>query len=285
MLNWKMANKLFGHYTSQAGLMGILSTETIWATNIRFLNDEHEFQDALNLIEEIVKRSKMTPDHRDYDVYKAFIDRVNKKLKTLYDYITESIFTFSLSQETDLLSQWRGYCPQNNGYCVVFDIDRLFEQIQAALASVHLVECVYEKDRKEKKLKKLLNAYWGEYLALETDKQRLKTIDEFADEVMLLASHFKHPSFSEEKEKRIVVFSEHVPDGDHKFREGRFSIIPYIELPAPRELIKKIVIGPTSNKNLSKRAVEMFLEKAFGFPPSLFGDLDVEFSKTPYRSW
>lgn len=280
-----MGNNNFGHYTSQPGLIGIIRSELIWATNIKFLNDEHEFQDALNLIEEIITKARITPDHHDYEVYKTFIDRINKKLKTLDNFTTESIFTFSLSQETDLLSQWRGYCAQNNGYCIVFDLDKLFEKIQTAFESVHLVQCVYERENKEKKLRELLNKYWAKYLPLKDDKKKRTTIESFADEAMLLASHFKHPSFSEEKEKRIVVFSENVPDGDHKFREGRFSIIPYIELPAPRGLIKKIVIGPNSNKHLSKRALEMFLEKTFGFPPSLFGDLEVEFSKTPYRPW
>lgn len=280
-----MDSNYFGHYTSQPGLIGIISTEVIWATNIKFLNDEHEYQDALNLVEEIIKKSKITPDHRDHAVYKTYIERINRKLKTLDAYTTESIFTFSLSQETDLLSQWRGYCSQNNGYCIVFDIDKLYEKIKSVCESVHLVSCVYERKDKERKLKDLLNQYWSKYLSVSDDKKRKTIMDNFADEVMLLASHFKHPSFSEEREKRIVVFSEHVPDSGHKFREGKFSIIPYIELPAPRDYIKIIIIGPTSNKNLAKRALEMFLEKAFGFPPSLFGDLDVEFSITPYRPW
>lgn len=275
-----------GHYTSQSGLMGIIGREKIWATNIKFLNDEHEFQDALNLIAEIIGRSKkITPGHRDYAVYENFIERVNRKLRGLDSFSTESIFTFSLSEETDLLSQWRGYCAENNGYCVVFDVNELYKKIRAAYGDVYLVECVYEKENKESKLKDLLNAAWARYVALDDDKERKGVTNDLGDDVMLLASHFKDPSFSEEKERRIVVFSRHDPTRC-KFREGRFSIIPYMELPAPKEFIKRIVIGPTSNAHLSHRALMMFLDKVFDFPTQFLKEGPaIELSETPYRPW
>ena len=37
------------HYTSQTGLIGMLNTETIWASKIRYLNDSKEFALALEL--------------------------------------------------------------------------------------------------------------------------------------------------------------------------------------------------------------------------------------------
>jgi hypothetical protein len=56
-----MANsQTYGHYTTLAGLLGIVKTESIWATNIKFLNDEQEFLHALGLIKEIIATSKIT---------------------------------------------------------------------------------------------------------------------------------------------------------------------------------------------------------------------------------
>jgi len=109
-------------------------------------------------------------------------------------------------------------------------------------------------------------------------------IQQFTNEIMFLASYFKHPSFTEEKEHRIVILLEYATDNDLKFREGRFSLIPYIELPAPKRTIKKILIGPTAQKQLAKRALEAFLEKSLGVP-AFIGRVNVEFSKTPYRPW
>jgi hypothetical protein len=280
-----MDTKICGHYTSQAGLIEIIRSEKIWATNIKFLNDEHEFQHALKLIKEKIKTSKKIPqEHRDHFTFKFFTTELESTLETLDSYRSESIFTLSFSEETDLLSQWRGYCPNNNGFCLIFDVERLFEQVKSEYDNIHLVKCVYKDIDKNSQITDLLNKYWRKYLAKRNQKDKKTVLAEMAKEIMLLASYFKDTSFSEEKEQRIVVILDNAPDNDLKFRQGHFSIIPYIELPASRKNIKKICIGPTSSKELSKRALEMFLEKTYGIP-SFFGDLEVEFSKTPYRPW
>jgi hypothetical protein len=42
------------HYTSQSGLLGILSAKTLWATRIQYLNDSTEFAYALGLLKNSV---------------------------------------------------------------------------------------------------------------------------------------------------------------------------------------------------------------------------------------
>jgi hypothetical protein len=279
-----MANKLYGHYTSQKGLLGIIGSESLWATNIKFLNDEHEFQHALDLIKDIIPHSNIKTGHKDYDTYKEYIEELSKQLKSLDNYKSESIFTLSFSEETDLLSQWRGYCPDNNGFCIIYDIDTLFEEIKSQYEDAHLVQCVYDEDTKKSQIKEVLNRFWSEYYSKKNKKEKKNVIEQLSKEIMLLASYFKHSSFSEEREYRIVVILEYAPDNDLKFREGKFSIIPYLELGANRKHIKNICIGPTSNKNLSRRALETFLDKHYELPV-FFGDMEITHSKTPYRPW
>jgi hypothetical protein len=275
---------MYGHYTSQRGLLGIISNEVLWATNIKFLNDEHEFQHALDLIREIVSTSKITSEMKEHEAHRVFIDKLSTRLTSLDNYTTESIFTLSFSSEIDLLSQWRGYCTDNNGYCLVFDVDAIFKNAKAKYDDVHLLDCVYEREKKEAKLRKLLNEYWGTYQKSNQEKQKEEVLDAFAKEVMLLASHYKHPSFSEEKERRIVIVDA-FGYKNLEFREGNFSLVPYIELEAPRSFLKKVCIGPTLNKQLTQRSLEMFLEKMYGLPVWLNTDIDVKFSEAPYRSW
>jgi len=274
----------YGHYTTQSGLLGIIASETLWATNIKFLNDEFEFQHALDLIKEIIPTSNIKTGHRDHATYKTYIEELEKQLKSLNNYKSESIFTLSFSEEIDLLSQWRGYCPDNNGFCIIFNISKLLEQAKAIYENVHLVECVYEKKKKESQIKDALNNYWTEYLKVTTKKEKKEVIEQLSKEIMLLASYFKHPSFSEEKEHRIVVILDYAPDNDLKFRKGKFSIIPYLELPAPRTFVEKICIGPTLNKKLSERALETFIDTNYELPVFL-SDLEITHSKTPYRPW
>jgi uncharacterized protein Usg len=96
-----VSTTLYGHYTTISGLMGIVKSETISATNIRFLNDEHEFQHALKLVGYIIQDSKVTPEFPNYVKYKDYIKRITSEPQTLDSYESENIFTFSFSEETD----------------------------------------------------------------------------------------------------------------------------------------------------------------------------------------
>jgi|WetSurMetagenome_2_1015567.scaffolds.fasta_scaffold1664213_1 hypothetical protein len=48
-------DQLFYHYTSQRGLLGIMKEKKIWATNIRYLNDESEFDYGVNKVLEVLE--------------------------------------------------------------------------------------------------------------------------------------------------------------------------------------------------------------------------------------
>jgi hypothetical protein len=275
----------YGHYTSLAGLLGIVQDERLWATNILFLNDEQEFQHALDLIRGIIPSSKIKAGHPDHATHTDYVADLSECLDSLKNYKSEGVFTLSFSEEPDLLSQWRGYCPGNNGYCIVFDAEVLLSKAKEQFVDCHLVKCVYEMKDKESQLKALLNKYWQQYYSASGKKGRLAVIELLAKEILLLASYFKHPSFAEEKESRIVILLEYSTDHEElKFREGRSSLIPYIGLLAPRSAIEKIYIGPTADKVLASRGLETLMEKAFGVPPFML-DCDIVHSETPYRSW
>ena len=40
------------HYTTQAGLLGIIGNGEIWASDLRYLNDSAEYHHALKLIDD-----------------------------------------------------------------------------------------------------------------------------------------------------------------------------------------------------------------------------------------
>ncbi len=277
-----MADIRYGHYTTTAGLLGIVKEELLWATNIKFLNDEHEFVHALEMIKDIIAKQKIPMPERVRPTFEEYIVEVKEQLESLDNYRAETVFTLSFSEQIDLLSQWRGYCPNNNGYCIVFDAQKLYEAVGLEFDDVHLVKCVYDEKQKTTQIKQLLNEFWNKYLKLELGKERKALIEELSKDFVLFASYFKHPSFAEEKEHRIVIFLKYSTNNDIKFREGRSSLVPYIQLPASRKLIQKICIGPNASKALARRALEAFLETTFAMP-SFVSDVDIEFSATPYR--
>ena len=70
-------------------------------------------------------------------------------------------------------------------------------------------------------------------------------------------SALKHKGFEEEKEWRLVSqYPEEALYGV-SFRSGRFGITPYFELP-----IDEIIIGPTSNRTVSRAALDILLSKS-----------------------
>lgn len=272
----------FGHYTTVQGVMGMISEELLWATNIRFLNDQHEFQHSLGVLRKILAKPQLAPQaHKQ--LFAEYQKMVGSRLDEIERFRSESVFTLSFSAKPDLLSQWRGYCPENNGYCVIYDVDMLLESVKAVFPEAYLFKCVYEDEAKKGPLREILNRNWSDFLQAESAKSRREITERIATEIRLLAAHFKDTSFSEEQERRIVVVYEYFGANQLKFRAGRSSIIPYLELPAPRAAVKKIIVGPNRNQSLATRALEAFLETRYE-QPIFVGGPEVVKSEIPYRS-
>jgi hypothetical protein len=89
---------------------------------------------------------------------------------------------------------------------------------------------------------------------------------EVEQELLTLASVFKHPSFREECEWRLISepHSNFVKPGI-QYREGKSSLVPYVEVPIvdgdEKVQLEKLIIGPTDSANLSMAAASMFLSK------------------------
>jgi hypothetical protein len=275
----------FGHYTSTAALVSILSTEKLWATNIKFLNDEHEFQHALSLARDVVERSKKTfaPKSEHKQAYSQFVEETTKTLDNLDAINPEAIFTCSFSEQTDLLSQWRGYCAVNQGYCIQFDVEKLTIAAVDMFQGVRLQKCVYDDAEKVKQISNALNHFWYQYLVAEDEKKKRSTIQALADGMVFLATHYKHPSFAEEREHRLVITLEDSHKDIVKFRAGPMSVVPYIEIPASRKFVNEICIGPTRNQHLAKRGLDALIESTYGVP-SFVASVEIRESKIPYRA-
>jgi len=272
----------YGHYTTATGLLGVIGHQELWATNIKFLNDEHEFQHALDLIKRIIATPKGGIGRSLRRAFGDYLTQIRLTLDTLDSYKAESVFTLSFSEQTDLLSQWRGYCPDNSGYCIVFDAEMLHSKLRKIFDNCHLVRCIYNDSKKTKEINRVISENWIRYRGVNSKKSKAAVIHGLVREIVLLASYFKHCSFEEEQEHRLVFLLEYGPKSDIKFRAGDSSLVPYIEIPAPRALIKRVVIGPNVNKALAKRALDAYLEIIYETRRRSRRPT-IEFAKTPYR--
>src|SRR4051812_4201029 len=91
------------HYTTQAGLLGILETKSIWASEIRFLNDATEFRTALDTVGAELRTRLNELDSAEGEARGEAIFREFTALEEA------SFFVLSLTEKGDDLSQWRAY--------------------------------------------------------------------------------------------------------------------------------------------------------------------------------
>jgi hypothetical protein len=279
--------KILYHYTSLEGLLGIIESKSIWATNILYLNDASELNYSIKLLGEEINnvKEKISVDDKNIGKFGFF----NELIENIDIFISNSkvgFFVCSFSEENDLLSQWRGYCPGGIGFSIGFKLNELRKCAQ------NITPCNYSEENQKNVLSKLINKISSQY---DTEIKKLswpgpwgeaelKLFIDLLIEFLEVAPTFKHPKFKAEKEWRIIKNVQlHYIAKLIKFRAGQSMVLPYVEIPLPQEenhlRIDQIVVGPTHEPKLSKASVELLLiskEVKFG---------EVQHSTIPYRNW
>lgn len=290
------------HYTSLSAMMNILRTQTIWASHISYLNDVSERHLLLNLAD--AQLPEFLETHGEVqDV------RLDGPLDSSEDGdIENGPFVASFSANGDSLNQWRSYCPIANGVSIGFRVEALEKarfQRRHELASGLLdftpsarFDAVSYLEPSAgyaamQALEESLDRAREEHSAmLNEDNVAVRGLEVlFRAHVESAASFYKHSGFAHEAEYRLILphilfMTEHL-----HFRNTRSSLVPYVELSVPdlgkhgeyKEVqgwnaVAEIVIGPTPNQELTRKAVVAFCQSQRMF-------LSVRSSSIPYRDW
>lgn len=249
------------HYTSQAGLLGIIEGSTIWTTKIQYLNDSSEYKLARDIAKNIIKRkierTRLTTNKIIYNLLKEQINNM-AGLNTC---------VCSFSKTRDLLSQWRGYGEGIGGYAIGFNSSNLINQSDKQYFS--LLPCIYDEKKQEHLLKKVIeNGLRAIKRAINPsdldDPEKTEHVtSNFSAKFAGLAPIIKNKKFSEEQEWRLIskwgISAEFL-----EFRPGIATITPYYDFhlgSSPNEYFRKIVIGPCPHPELAESALRMLLRK------------------------
>lgn len=259
------------HYTSISGLSGIVESRSLWATDISYLNDTQEFRYAISLlVEELSKRDLRCKKPIIIDLYKNV-------LNLPWSISIPSICVFSLSEQADLLSQWRGYCPSGTGYSVGFKSDLLIPLLGEQ--GLLLAPCIYERSDQKELIDSLLTK--TEELSNSGETDIKKTLESFRVAFNQIAALIKHPKFVEEIEWRIVT-KDVVGINRLETRVGKSLLIPYLNIkidpPSPHSFpINKIIVGPSPEQELAMNSLpNLFAKNGFGS--------QITPSEIPYRN-
>lgn len=72
------------HYTTQAGLIGIIQESEIWATHTQYLNDSREYIHALELVrEELVRRKGNATGNEEKNAFKEMIAALAGEIQSI----------------------------------------------------------------------------------------------------------------------------------------------------------------------------------------------------------
>src|SRR5215211_7755183 len=114
------------HYTNAAGLLGIISTGQLWATDIEFLNDAEELTYARAAVladlraraDEIAPPETGSEDGLRADVLRSIAEELEYPPQGEPS-STYHIYATCFCEDGDLLSQWRAY-GGDGGYAIGF---------------------------------------------------------------------------------------------------------------------------------------------------------------------
>lgn len=303
-LNKKLNKKLqtlniIYHYTTLPSLISIIENQTIFCTNINFLNDKKEFRYGVSLILKVIEKLKK----ENFEM--SILDVVEKNIGLIY--ITERYVT-CFSKNGDLLSQWRAYANNGKGVAIGFNAKLFPMSIKQHISGKHIG---YDEPYQLQVIEELIR------IIITFFKKRKNIIDwedygyewlvgsTIIDYLNNIAALYKHPSFSEEQEYRFeyTIDGKMIKKGKEKilFKASETLITPYIKLKnrykqyledkekgkfdniganptfALKQLpIDKIIIGPSLDYDTIKLGILELLENNNY-------DVKVEKSNIPYR--
>ncbi len=274
------------HYTSFTGLLGIVASRALWASDIRYMNDSAELRHTADLIRTEISR-RIGAGHPRPDLLNQFLDWVTHRITNGH-----MLFASSFRSNGNLLSQWRGYSRLGKGVSLGFNPDYILRC--AKRQSFQVGKCIYDCEHQERLISQVVDAVEvlakahdlktnGEKIGVDPSYQGVFQLIE--SDLLRIAAILKHPSFREEEEWRIIspVVTDFVR-APVLFREGTSMLVPYIQFDFLDELnspiaLEHIFLGPTPNITISMNSLTMFLAKS-GIQPTK----GISYCQIPFRA-
>jgi hypothetical protein len=224
------------HYTSAAGLHGIIATRSLWTSDYRFLNDTSEFRHGWKIVLDAI-------DDRGAEI--RDISPFAWDTIALFREHSDNAYGFvgSLTSEGDLLSQWRGY-NRGQGFSIGFNADWL--QQNAVAQGFDITPVLYAPDEQRAAadrlvtlLIQLLSNGTGEP---EGAHAQVRT---WWLQALKVALVLKNRHFREERESRLVWVGNSWPPG-LKTRVSPAGLVPYRACQIDKVVISNAVLHPNN---------------------------------------
>lgn len=275
------------HYTSLSGVIGIVESGSLRATDIRFFNDAAEMRHTADLLRTVIAQRR--------EGGTSSLPLLVQLQEWLSHRLTDGhmLYVACFTANGNLLSQWRSYCPTAKGASLGFHPKKISSA--ATEQSFQVGRCVYDVKTQLQLAEKTLEAI--EELARRkgenTDPSKRHPANSYYDvfeaieaDLLRVAALLKHPSFHEEQEWRAVssVMTNYV-EAPIEYREGSSMLVPFVKFRLPKAAdrcldIEHVFLGPTPNVNNSMTSLSRYLSKKEVSPRR-----GVQYCQIPYRAW
>lgn len=279
-INRKIPLKLF-HYTDLNATAGIISENEFWLTNLFYLNDKNEYEVGLNLFKKYLKYKKS--EFAENPKVSIFLNSLNSAV----DYLeTGNVYIMSFSEQSDLLSQWRGYADNCRGTRIEFSsLEKLKNQ------GILILPCIYSELEQSDYISHIVDNAIEVFnktpeLGITNKENFADSEKPFSDAIQKAGSEFiskanvacaiiKDKSFSEENEWRLINFTEN----KLFFRTKSHYVVPFIKMKISNmnNLLTNIMTCSSPEPNITEKSIR-FLLKSKGF-----NSTELSRSEIPYR--
>lgn len=238
------AGQLVWHYTDTGGLLGILKSDTLWATSMSMLNDTLELKHGIEFLNGYWASERVTrrEDWSEEGIH--FVDWVLNWGEQIV--MGGDCYVACASLDGDSLSSWRGY-GGSAGYAV---------GLRNPFPGPQVLVDGNDNSFYTRAVNRFLT--WRKVVYTETAKVELcrwiishlkercsgrlpsRTIDEMyvfdAAESTYIGNvaNMKHHGFQDEREARLVVFGEdsaiRSSGGGVQYRAGALGVTPYLRI-------------------------------------------------------
>ncbi|WP_417782561.1 DUF2971 domain-containing protein [Terasakiella pusilla] len=285
------------HYCSTETMFKVVDSKQLWLTDTDQMNDYMEGK----WIDKAVTHWLTDRNHTCFgSAHLNSIENLRERSKVLM---------LCMSKEPDVLSQWRSYANDGQGFSIGLSEDFLERRREEIGKQVSLEEVIYNLDEQKKEISSFLGEAMDEFdaelkenpphmgislmpptmqIRHAREQDRGKVISEHLGQIMY---KFKNPKFEEEQEIRIVVkfmksgigvraFEYHDGEGDVyqgkvKYYPTTDHLRPYIPFRLLPDDLEEIWIGPKNKTD--EKELDYFLTQQG------FGKVDIKRSDASYR--
>jgi hypothetical protein len=226
-------DKLY-HYTSLAGLQGILASRQIWINDIGSLrNDPSDGRYYATVIPNVLWKKSVPRRVLNYFSQ----GEVMKLGDQIFAYVA------SFSARRNLASQWQEFADKGRGAAIEVNFDAVFRN-GATAGDYALMRMMYDRKLQENVLGKIIDYAIHQLRELDrSDKAKEQFWEQITTPLLVCGVFFKDPGYAGEQEWRVWKLT---PDRSTAAERPRphGTKIWYETLPLKEEFVSQIVLGP-----------------------------------------